>query len=188
MEDGIEPGGRAPAPGDLRLVQAFLNTVDLEDGPDRLATPEGFRRWLATHELPGGDRDVGADDLRRAVAVREALRILAASNNGAAVDPAAIALLNEQSTNAGVAVRFDAAGSAALTPVHTGINGTLGIILGRAYTAMVDGSWHRLKTCRNDACRWAFYDASKNRSGAWCTMSICGNKAKTRAYRSRRAR
>lgn len=185
IEDGIEPGGRAPAPGDLRLVQAFLNTVDLEDGPDRLATPEGFRRWLATHELPGGDRDVSADDLRRAVAVREALRRLAACNNGAAVDPAAIAVLNAQCDSAGVAIRFDAAASAELDPIQTGIDGALGVILARVYTAMVDGSWQRLKTCRNDACRWAFYDASKNRSGAWCTMSICGDKLKARAYRRR---
>ncbi|MGH2778535.1 MAG: CGNR zinc finger domain-containing protein, partial [Actinomycetota bacterium] len=31
----------------------------------------------------------------------------------------------------------------------------------------------------------AFYDHSKNRSGKWCTMRVCGNRAKTRAYRER---
>jgi len=25
-----------------------------------------------------------------------------------------------------------------------------------------DGSWHRLKVCARDTCRWAFYDASRN--------------------------
>jgi predicted RNA-binding Zn ribbon-like protein len=51
---------------------------------------------------------------------------------------------------------------------------------------MVDGTWPRFKTCRNDECRWAFYDHSKNRSGTWCTMADCGDKLKARAYRQRR--
>jgi len=53
-------------------------------------------------------------------------------------------------------------------------------------TAIADGSWARLKVCRSDSCRWAFYDASKNRSGAWCTMAVCGNRNKVRAYQRRR--
>ncbi|HEV2869799.1 MAG TPA: CGNR zinc finger domain-containing protein, partial [Actinomycetota bacterium] len=30
-----------------------------------------------------------------------------------------------------------------------------------------------------------FYDHSTNRSGTWCTMSVCGNRRKARAYRRR---
>ncbi len=107
-EDGLEPGGRAPAPGGLRLVQAFVNTVDLEDGPDLLATPDGLRQWLAEENLPGHDRPLREADLQQVVAVREALRSLAAANNGEPVDPATFALLNEVGADAGVAVRFDA--------------------------------------------------------------------------------
>jgi predicted RNA-binding Zn ribbon-like protein len=188
MEDGMEPGGRAPAPGPLRLVQAFLNTVDIEDGPDLLATPDGLRQWLATRGLPGGDRPLSAPDVRRAVTLREALRSLAAGNNGAPVDPAAVELLNETAATTGVVVRFDPTGGAELVPAEIGIRGALGVILAHAYTAMVDGTWPRLKTCRNQECRWAFYDASKNRSGAWCTMANCGDKLKARAYRQRRSR
>src|SRR6266536_1862232 len=50
--------------------------------------------------------------------------------------------------------------------------------------AMLDGSWARLKACRN--CRWSFYDYSPNRSATWCSMQLCGNRKKTRAYRRRR--
>ncbi len=186
LNSGQEPGGRAPAPGALRLVQAFLNTVDLEDGPDLLATPEGLRRWLDTQGLPGGGHQAPqARDLEQAIAVREALRNLAASNNGAPVDPATVALLNELSANAGVVVRFDPAAGADLRAIASGLQGALGVILAHVYTAMIDGSWPRLKACRNDVCRWAFYDASKNRSGTWCTMAICGDKLKARAYRRR---
>ena len=51
--------------------------------------------------------------------------------------------------------------------------------------AHIDGTWPRLKACRNDICRWAFYDTSKNQSGHWCSMAICGSRRKTRAYRAR---
>ena len=53
-----------------------------------------------------------------------------------------------------------------------------------ALGAMLDGSWGRLKACRN--CHWSFYDYSPNRSATWCSMQLCGNRAKTRAYRRRK--
>jgi predicted RNA-binding Zn ribbon-like protein len=43
-----------------------------------------------------------------------------------------------------------------------------------------------MKACADDECEWAFYDSSKNRSRTWCSMEVCGNRAKTRAYRARR--
>ena len=54
------------------------------------------------------------------------------------------------------------------------------------YTATVDGTWPRLKACRREICHWLFYDHSRNRSGIWCSMAVCGNRTKTRAYRERR--
>jgi predicted RNA-binding Zn ribbon-like protein len=50
---------------------------------------------------------------------------------------------------------------------------------------MADDTWNRLKACRLDNCQWAFYDTSKNRSRTWCSMKVCGNRAKARAYRER---
>jgi predicted RNA-binding Zn ribbon-like protein len=41
-----------------------------------------------------------------------------------------------------------------------------------------------VKGCRQ--CGYAFFDRSKNRSAAWCAMSICGNRTKNRAYYRRR--
>jgi predicted RNA-binding Zn ribbon-like protein len=61
----------------------------------------------------------------------------------------------------------------------------LGAILAIVYQSMADGTWSRLKACRSDTCQWAFYDTSKNRSAHWCTMAVCGNRAKARAYRRR---
>ena len=58
----------------------------------------------------------------------------------------------------------------------------------RRMNAVADGSWSRLKACRSETCRWAFFDAARNRSRAWCDMAVCGNRAKARAYRRRHGR
>lgn len=45
----------------------------------------------------------------------------------------------------------------------------------------------RLRLCDADDCGWLFIDGSRNRSRRWCDMSDCGNRAKVRAFRARRA-
>jgi len=57
----------------------------------------------------------------------------------------------------------------------------------RALAILAGSDWARLKVCRAEDCRWAFYDASRNHSRTWCSMSDCGNRAKARAYRARQS-
>ena len=73
-----------------------------------------------------------------------------------------------------------------LAPAASGVDGYLAGVLSTLVTSIADGSWSRMKSCRNDTCRWLFYDQSRNRSGTWCTMAICGSRMKARAYRARR--
>ncbi len=182
----MEPGGREPAPGSLRLVQAFINTNDIEGRHDEFSSPAKLGVWLAHHRLLGPEQTLDAMDLQVAVEVREALRMLALGNSGRRVDPTAVETLNRSGMSSFVQVQFDAAGMPRLEPAQGGLPGAVGQILANVYTAMVDGTWPRLKACQNDVCRWVFYDHSKNRSGTWCTMAICGDKLKARAYRRRK--
>jgi predicted RNA-binding Zn ribbon-like protein len=77
-------------------------------------------------------------------------------------------------------------GTLRLEPAAGGIAGALGQIAAGVYAAVADGVWERFKACDRDTCRWAFYDHSKNRSGRWCSMGVCGNREKSlRAYRRR---
>src|SRR5690349_6523254 len=89
-----QPGGRRPAPGDLAMVQAFVNThYDLvrDHGAEVLASPSALHDWLADAGLVDpGARTLRAGDLRRALAVREGLRALAFANNGEALDADAV--------------------------------------------------------------------------------------------------
>ncbi|GGT04090.1 hypothetical protein GCM10010176_055360 [Nonomuraea spiralis] len=44
----------------------------------------------------------------------------------------------------------------------------------------------RLKACANDECEWAFYHHSRSRTRRWCSMELCGNRAKQTRWRDRR--
>ena len=86
----------------------------------------------------------------------------------------------------GAVARIDDTHAVLVSPQHD-VDGALGELVGIVYTAMADGSWSRLKACRSHLCKWLFYDRSRNRSAVWCSMAVCGNRTKTRAYRARRA-
>ena len=183
----VYPGERPPAPGRLRLVQRFVNTVDYEHKREMLSSPHRLAVVLSELGLLDADAEVTRADLTRALAVREALRSLALANNGAKVDPDALEVLERASADGRLVVRFDRRGSS-LEPSVPGVRGALAELVGIVYGAMTDGSWQRLKACRRDICRWLFYDRSRNRSARWCQMAVCGNRTKTRAYRVRRLR
>ena len=181
---------REPAPGDLAVVQAFVNTLDSDDGFQQfelLNQPADLERWLRDRGLIERGARLGPADLRRAIELRQALRALLLANNGAPLDPGAVDALNGAAGRAHSSFRFDDAGSAELVPAARGLDGAIARLLAFVAAAMADGTWRRLKACRNPTCEWAFYDRSRNRSSRWCTMSECGNRAKARAFRERHA-
>jgi predicted RNA-binding Zn ribbon-like protein len=174
----------------LRLVQEFVNTRDVESGDDRLASPEGLAEWLAEQTLPGAAGPLGESDVTVAGQLREALRALLRTNSGAPPDPAATAFVNDTSERAPLRLHVDPGGGAHLEGAadgRTGVDPALARILAAAYTGMAEGGWARLKVCADEACEWSFYDRSRNRSGQWCDMAVCGGRHKVRAYRARRA-
>jgi len=185
------PNERPPAPGRLRLVQRFVNTVDYEHGREALHSPARLRALLVDLGLLAPNARVSANDLRAAHELREAFRAYALANNGGSrrvrVDGDALAVL-ERAARGGLVVRFDERGGAALASAAAGVEGAFATLVGIVYTAVADGTWPRLKACRRDVCGWLFYDRSRNRSARWCQMAVCGNRTKTRAYRARRAR
>ena len=177
---------RKPAPGRLGLVAEFVNTLDVELGHDAFCDPPSLAAWLSERGLLNDQLAPVTDrDLAETIALREALRGLLAANNG--IGQADLAELNGRSDELSLRVVFGNEG-AALRAKGDGVRAGLAELIGVVFTAMTDGTWSRLKVCREDSCRWAYYDRSKNRSGAWCSMEVCGNRAKARAYRARGAR
>jgi predicted RNA-binding Zn ribbon-like protein len=178
--------GAVTAPGRLALVERFVNTRDIEAGHDDLGTPEALGAWLAVHGLAAAGASWTAADLQRVLDLREGLRALLVTNNGGGADPAAVAMVTALGRETPLAAAVDETGRTSLEPLGAGIAAPLGRLLAIVVAAQADGSWSRLKACQADHCRWAFYDGSRNRSRTWCSMRVCGNRAKARAYRARR--
>jgi predicted RNA-binding Zn ribbon-like protein len=153
------------APEPLREVQLLINSCDVHGGAEWL--PD----WLA-------ERGLGPEELERARALREALRALVLENNGFPADEDAHAVVDRALGRLSLRV-----GARGRLRVEGGAD-ALDAVVRSAVGAMLDGSWGRLKACRN--CAWSFHDYSPNRSAAWCSMQLCGNRTKTRAYRRRR--
>jgi hypothetical protein len=151
----------AIAAPELERLIAFLNTVDVEAGTDELADDFACARWLRDHGLP----PAGVESVE-ARAIRDALR--------SSVDGPLVAM-----PSVPVSVVLDD-GTPGLASTHP-----LGSLLVTAVRLSVEERWRRIKLCECHTCRYAFYDESRNRSGKWCSMRVCGNREKTRAFRSR---
>jgi predicted RNA-binding Zn ribbon-like protein len=159
------------APGRLALVERFVNAD--------LPTPEALGVWLAEHGLADSEAAWTGADLKRAIALREAMRALLLANNGVvAGTPADLG-------GGPLGVRVAESGRLELEPLGAGIAAPLGQLLAIIVEAQAAGTWARLKACPAEDCHEAFYDASRNRSRTWCSMQVCGNRAKARAYRAR---
>jgi predicted RNA-binding Zn ribbon-like protein len=185
VDDITYMADREPAPGRLKLVQRFVNTVDHEHGREVLSEPARLQRLLVELALLDVGATVGADDLRRALEVREALRALALANNGRPPGRDQLAVLERTAADGRLVIRFEDSRARLIASVP-GVRGALAELVGIVYTGMADGTWSRLKACDRDVCGWLFYDRSRNRSARWCQMAVCGNRTKTRAYRTRR--
>ena len=186
-EGGFQPAGRAPAPPPLDLVQDFVNTEIPEWARDDIATPELLAQWLRGRQLLEGCESVEAVDFVAARELRAVLRRLALLNTlGEPPSEELRESLLAAAGNLSFRVAVGGAGGLVPVPAGTGASRALASVVAAVLGAQASGSWNRLKACRKESCRWLFYDRSRNCSSNWCSMSICGNRIKTAAYRGRR--
>jgi predicted RNA-binding Zn ribbon-like protein len=176
-----------PAPQPLLLVQAFINTRDDDAGTDLLAGLQTGAGWLREAGLVAGAGEVTPDGLRQAREVREGLRALLAQNSGGPLPgPAELAPLGALARASRPRLEVTPDGQVLLAggppgELAAGLAGLLIIVR----DAQRQGTWPRLKACKNPDCRWAFYDRSHGRRGAWCDMASFGNMIKNRNLRAR---
>ena len=180
-------GNPKPAPGTLALVQDFVNTRNYFRGGDLLGNAEEATVRLAERGLLEEGERIGEAERRRLVEFREGLRELLSAHTG--VNGGDAEALNYIVSSAALRVRFAPDGHPDLEPIAEGglVERIVGRLLAEVVRAEAEGRWERLKACRNEGCSWAFYDASKNRSGSWCNMDVCGARHKMRAYRERKS-
>lgn len=182
-----QPGDRAPAPGPLALVQDLINTADLECGLDRLRTPDNLDVFCIDHGI--GEVAAGPADLDAARDLREALRAACRVHAGRpAPEPPVPPAVRARLDQAPLVLMLGGGGPPRAVPASglAGVGLLVAHVAAAILAAVADGSWHRLKACESDLCQWVYYDHSPAGRGRWCTMSICGARAKMRAYRARR--
>lgn len=179
-----------PAPMSLLLVQSFVNTWDGDHGSDLLLEPAAARSWLAAAGLWQAGRAPDPAELDLARRVRESIRAMLVANGGGplpapgdlhALQAAAQAARPALQAGPDGQVSIGAGGPAPAAP----LDAALVTLLLAIRDAQRDGTWPRLKACGNPDCRWAFYDRSHSRAGAWCDMATCGNRIKNRRLRQR---
>lgn len=182
-----QPGGRAPAPGRLGLVQSFVNSRwNLDRGlQEQLSSPASLADWLIAHRLLDSGVRIGPAGLERALVVREGLRELLFVNNGAAGDRARIERLNQALRAPGLFVVLEADAPPDFRTARRDLDAAFAALAAIVAVSQLERSWRRLKACHGNHCGWAFYDHSRNQGSSWCAMSVCGQRAKARSYRSR---
>ncbi|MFH8610885.1 CGNR zinc finger domain-containing protein [Streptomyces sp. NPDC018029] len=199
------------APGGLGLVQDLLNTVSagapgspgspgsvgsagsgsagsgradlLGDVADAQSwADEACAEWAAVTGRPAPRVILDADALPELRAFRDSLQGIAARGTGGeAADPSPV-----PEHTAEAVLRLGADGVVRLEPHGDGgWRRLVALFLAAVYEAQQADTTRRLKSCRNPACRVAFYDRSRNNSGVWHDVKTCGNAANLRAYRAR---
>jgi hypothetical protein len=176
--------GLVMAPGGVALVQDFLNTKAIEDHPDLLADPKSAQAWVISAVQAWSN--ARGDDVRPLALTKPdvtKLRALRATIAGLITEdvggrpgigsvPASFALSDS--------------GDVRLEPAGSGWRWLASALWGEILLSQQTGTWRRLKQCHNPDCRSTFYDRSKNNSGVWHNVKVCGNAANLRASRARR--
>lgn len=176
-----------PAPGELRIVQALVNSADPQTGNDELTDPRALAAWLTRWGLLDADAALTTDDLERMIAVRAGLKALMRPNGSGSAHADALAGLDEVASQALLRVHFTVKGASTVTPAHGGLEGALARLFWIVVGARLEGRWPRLKFCAAKTCRRVFYDGSSTRSRRWCNAR-CGNRLAARRMRRRKPR
>jgi predicted RNA-binding Zn ribbon-like protein len=171
----------------LLVVQSFVNTCEADAGTDLLADPEAAAQWLHEAGLLGRNA-ADEPEIDTARAVRESIRALLVHNSGGpAPEPFELEALRVHAERCRLLPVVRAPGTVELLPDDGSEMPWIARLLLIIRDAQGDGTWDRLKACRNPECRWAYYDRSHAGRGAWCDMAVCGNRIKNRNLRSRRS-
>ncbi|WP_224763577.1 ABATE domain-containing protein [Salinibacterium sp. ZJ70] len=154
---------------------------------DLLRSTADLGHWLA-ERYPGADpRAVHEGELRDARALRDAIsRLAIARVDGAFPAPDDIDTLNLYAAAPDVPpVLAGGRRQAGASRIRTGQ--ALSSIARDAVAILQNDASERLRRCAADDCRMIYRDESRTGTRRWCSMQRCGNRAKVRAHRARRA-
>ena len=188
----FENGGFVRVGG--RLAVDFLNTIGSRaDGEamELLQGPEDLPDWAEAAGVPYAS-DIGLRSPRAVAELREFREVLReALGQWRAADPISPALITRlnrelardprhvllQLSDGRVATQLVSMGDP-LDRLYADLAASLAMMLSR-------DDPRRYRACASETCRLVFYDDSKPGTRRWCSMELCGGRAKARAFRLR---
>jgi predicted RNA-binding Zn ribbon-like protein len=186
------------APG-LDFLNSIATPVDIP--VDWIADGEGLLDWLGQAKLVPDDvlKSLRADALPgeldkvadQARSLREWFRGFVKAHKGMPLEPGALAELEPLNR---LLERDEAFGRIALD--HGALQlrrarrwrtpDSLLLPIGEALAHLVcDEDFGHVKACEGPACTLLFADHTRGHARRWCSMAICGNRAKQAAHRQR---
>lgn len=159
---------------DEDLLLELLNTTPVVDGErsDELASWESARLWATSHEGSGAADEITA--LRR---VRDAIQGVIRGE----LEPQALAVHLER-----IALVPRMTGDVLRWELRAADDHTLAARALLAWVAISERSPERLRPCANPECCRFLLDRSNANAARWCSMAVCGNRAKARRHYQRR--
>lgn len=171
-------------PETFSVLLSLVNSHDVAAKMEALPDAQACQAWFQAHHFRQDptftDRDVFAVHQ-----LREGIRALWLAHNGGVLTEGSVQNLNSILASVDFYCRVDATGQLTMAVGDHNHGTYLGQLLTLLIDASQDPGWPRLKVCQNPACRWAFYDQSRNHSHRWCSMTACGSREKSRRYRER---
>jgi predicted RNA-binding Zn ribbon-like protein len=170
--------------GDHERLGSFEDLVDWARHAGALTPAEAraLKRQAATR------RREAADALGRARLLREAIhRMIARLRHGETPGPADLATLNAELARAPARVSLVAEGARVRWRAPAGDRPDR-VLSGLAWSAadlIQSRRVERVKVCMGEGCGWLFVDESRNMSRRWCSMELCGNRAKAKRHYER---
>jgi predicted RNA-binding Zn ribbon-like protein len=160
------------------------------DGPaaawEILHSPADLERWLAVITGAPAVR-ARAGDLEAARELRGAVwRSAGRRARGAPLAAEDVAMLNAHAAGPPMVVALDPEGRRAVTAAGSARQ-ALSTLARDAIDLLSGPLAGRIRVCAADDCGLLLVDSSRPGRRRWCSMERCGNRAKVRAIRARRA-
>ena len=150
------------------VIIDLVNTLDVSANDDSIAQVTGL----------------SGRDLRTAVELREHLRSCLLAHHDGVDDPIALSAIEAIVARHPMTLSF-VDGAAQLTSARAGIGELVAQMADAIVSLQHDGQWMRVRICPADDCLEAFHDRSRGGTRRWCSMGVCGNRAKVTQYRHR---
>ncbi|MEW1902866.1 MULTISPECIES: CGNR zinc finger domain-containing protein [unclassified Streptomyces] len=159
----------------------LLNTRWIEEGArrDLLTGVDGLAVWLAANGL-AGRFTADATTLRHTLAARDALAALVDRPG----DPAATARVDAVLGHGRIRATLTAEGPGE-EPEFADPAWGPGWTAARDHLDLLRTAPDRIRACAHEACVLHFFDTSRNGTRRWCSMAVCGNRAKASRHHAR---